>query len=85
MNMTVLFGLFLFIVVFLIVRMPRLLFRFIGTGTIRLTIGVLLLLVLNGIGNQFGIFVPINIFTVLLSSILGLFGVGALIVVQLFV
>ncbi|HLS23336.1 MAG TPA: pro-sigmaK processing inhibitor BofA family protein [Pseudogracilibacillus sp.] len=85
MNMTVLFGLFLFIVVFLIVRMPRLLFRFIGTGTIRLTIGVLLLLILNGIGNQFGIFVPINIFTVLLSSILGLFGVGALIVVQLFV
>ena len=83
--MTVLFGLFLFIVVFLIVRMPRLLFRFIGTGTIRLTIGVLLLLILNGIGNQFGIFVPINIFTVLLSSILGLFGVGALIVVQLFV
>lgn len=82
--MTVLVGLCFFILVFLIVRMPRLLFRFIGTSTVRFVVGVLLLLLLNGLGNQFGLYVPINIFTVLLSALFGFFGVGALLVVQVF-
>jgi len=85
MNMTLLIGILLFIVIFLIVRMPKLLLRFVGTGTVRVAIGVLLLLFLNVFGNQFGLHVPINIFTVLISSVLGIFGITSLVAIQLFI
>lgn len=85
MMMTLFIGFCLFIGVFLIVRMPKLLWRFVGTGTVRAVIGILLLVFLNVIGNQFGIYLPLNMFTVFISGLLGIFGVTSLIAIQLFI
>lgn len=85
MNMTLVIGVLVFIVIFLILRMPKLLLRFVGTGTVRIVIGLLLLLFLNVVGNQFGIYVPINLLTILISSVLGIFGVASLVAIQLFI
>lgn len=85
MNTTLVIGVLSFIGIFLILRMPKLLLRFVGTSTVRVVIGILLLLFLNVIGNQFGLYVPINIFTVLVSSILGVFGVISLASIHMFI
>lgn len=82
---TLVIGLLLFIFVFLIVRMPKVLWRLIGAGAVRAVIGILLLVFLNVVGNQFGLYVPLNMFTVFISSVLGIFGVTSLLAVQLFI
>lgn len=61
-----------------LIRAPAKLTRFIGQGVIRITIGVLVLFFINVFGGAIGLHIPINIFTVLVSSILGLFGVISL-------
>lgn len=85
MNMTLMIGLLLFILVFLFVRMPKFLLRFVGTSTVRVAIGLLMLVLLNVFGNMFGLHVPINIFTILVSSILGIFGVMSLVAIHIFI
>lgn len=85
MNMTILIGLFVFIIIFLFVRMPKFLLRFVRTGTVRLAIGLLMLVLLNVFGNSFGLHVPINLFTVLVSSVLGIFGVVSLALIHLLI
>ncbi|NLI67339.1 MAG: pro-sigmaK processing inhibitor BofA [Bacilli bacterium] len=85
MNMTILIGLFVFIIIFLFVRMPKFLLRFVRTGTVRLAIGLLMLVLLNVFGNSFGLHVPINLFTVLVSSVLGIFGVASLALIHLLI
>lgn len=85
MNMTLVTGLLVFVIVFFLLRMPQQLLRFLGTSTIRLTIALLALLFLNVIGNQFGVNVPINLFTLAVSSILGIFGVLSLLAIQIFI
>lgn len=85
MIMTLVIGFLAFIVVFLIVRMPKLLWRFVGKGTVRVVIGTLLLVLFNVFGNQFGVYVPLNMFTVFISGLLGAFGVTSLVAVQLFI
>lgn len=82
---TLVIGLLLFVLVFLMVRMPKLLWRFIGSGAVRAVIGILLLVFLNVVGNQFGLYVPLNMFTVFISSALGIFGVTSLVAIQLFI
>lgn len=85
MNVFLISGVLLFIALFLLLRMPKFLVRFVGTSLVRIVIGTLLLLFLNVIGNQFGFFIPINLLTVLISSVLGVFGIGSLVAIQLFV
>lgn len=85
MNMTILIGLFVFIIIFLFVRMPKFLLRFVRTGTVRLAIGLLMLVLLNVFGNSFGLHVPINLFTVLVCSVLGIFGVASLALIHLLI
>lgn len=80
---TLVIGLLLFIFVFLIVRMPKMLGRLVGAGAVRAVIGILLLVFLNVVGNQFGLYVPLNMFTVFVSSLLGIFGVASLVAIQL--
>lgn len=82
---TLVIGLLLFIFVFLIVRMPKMLGRLVGAGAVRAVIGILLLVFLNVVGNQFGLYVPLNMFTVFVSSLLGIFGVASLVAIQLFI
>ncbi len=57
-------------------------FSFIGNLIVKGIIGVLLLYVLNVIGAQKGIHVPINEATASISALLGIPGIIALVVIQ---
>lgn len=85
MNITLLIGISIFILIFLFVRMPTFLIRFIGTSSVRIAIGLLLLIFLNVFGNTFGLHIPINFFTVLVSSLLGIIGIISLVAIHFFV
>lgn len=67
------------------IRAPSVLTRFIGQSTIRITIGILILFFINVFGGSIGLHIPINVFTVLISSVLGLFGVISLACIHLFI
>ncbi len=66
-------------------RSPAKTMRLLGTSTIRLTIGVLFLFFFNVFGGSIGLHIPINVFTVLVSSILGIFGVTSLAAIHIFI
>lgn len=59
--------------------------RYIGQGIIKLLIGAMFLFFLNTLGNQYGIYVPINFITTAISGFLGLPGLAALVAVQVWV
>ena len=59
--------------------------RVIGNLSIKLIIGVLLLFFLNIFGVQFGIHIPINCPTAIVSAILGIPGIAALLVINNFI
>lgn len=73
------------ILIFFLFRKPALTMRIIGNGVIRMTIGVLLLFFFNVFGGYIGLHIPINIFTVLISSILGIFGITSLAAIHIFI
>ena len=56
--------------------------RFIGQAAIKLVIGALFLFFLNAAGNRYGIHVPINIATSVVSGFLGIPGLFALVAIQ---
>lgn len=59
--------------------------RFIGHAAIRLIVGALALFVINAIGGQFSIHIPINFITSLVCGFLGLPGAAALIVIDQYI
>ncbi|MUV37997.1 Sigma-K factor-processing regulatory protein BofA [Lentibacillus sp. JNUCC-1] len=59
--------------------------RMVAQGTIKLGIGVLFLFFFNVFGGAFGLHIPINLFTSVISGFLGLFGVASLAAIHLFV
>lgn len=59
--------------------------KFIGQASVKLVIGVLLLFFLNIFGAGFGLHVPINLFTALVTGILGIFGMVSLVAIHLFI
>ncbi|MCU9615361.1 pro-sigmaK processing inhibitor BofA family protein [Caldibacillus lycopersici] len=73
------------IILLLIFGTPLKPLRFIGQGIIKIVIGALFLFFLNVIGSNFGIHVPINFITATISGLLGLPGVAALTVIQLWI
>ena len=73
------------ILLFLFVGTPIKPIRYIGQGIIKLLIGALLLFFLNTLGNQFGVHVPINIATSAVSGFLGIPGLAALVVVDMWI
>lgn len=73
------------IVLLLLFGTPLKLFRFFGQSIIKILIGALLLFFLNAFGSNFGIHVPINLITATVSGFLGIPGVCALTVIQLWV
>lgn len=85
MNLTLLIGLTIFIILFLFVRMPAFLIRFVGTSSVRIAIGLLLLVLLNVFGNAFGLHIPINFFTIVTSSLLGMAGIISILAIHLFI
>jgi inhibitor of the pro-sigma K processing machinery len=56
--------------------------RFVGQAAIKLVIGALFLFFLNAAGNRYGIHVPINIATSVVSGFLGIPGLFALVAIQ---
>lgn len=70
------------IVTFLLVGAPIKPIRYIGQGVVKLLIGVLFLFFLNIIGNQFGIYIPINFATSAVSGFLGIPGLFALVAID---
>jgi len=73
------------IILLLIVGAPVKPMRFIGHTTIKLGIGILFLFFVNVFGGAIGLHIPINLFTVVVSGFLGLFGVGSLAAIHLFI
>jgi inhibitor of the pro-sigma K processing machinery len=59
--------------------------QFIGQVIVKLLIGAVLLFFLNTIGNQFDIHVPINWITSAISGFLGIPGIAALTIIQLYI
>lgn len=81
----VLIGIAIILFLFFIMKHPSKTFRILGNGAIRMTIGILLLFFFNVFGGMIGLHIPINIFTVLVSSILGIFGVTSLAAIHIFI
>ena len=59
--------------------------RFLVNGTVKLGIGILFLFFFNVIGGTFGLHIPINVFTAVISGFLGLFGVASLAAIHLII
>jgi inhibitor of the pro-sigma K processing machinery len=59
--------------------------RFLVNGTVKLGIGILFLFFFNVIGGTFGLHIPINVFTAIVSGFLGLFGVASLAAIHLII
>lgn len=76
-------GIVCFSLVVFLVRTPGKLMRVLGSGAVRLVIGVLLLFFFNVFAAHFGLHIPINIFTVVMTSVLGVFGVATLFMIHL--
>ncbi len=73
------------IIILLIVGAPVKPMRFIAQSTVKLGIGVLFLFFLNVFGGAIGLHIPINVFTVIISGFLGLFGVASLAAIHLLI
>lgn len=76
-------GILCFLFVLFIVRAPGKLTRLIGNSVVRIVIGVLFLFFFNVFAGHFGFHIPINIFTVAITSILGIFGMASLFMIHL--
>lgn len=59
--------------------------RFIAHSTVKLGIGILFLFFFNVFGGAIGLHIPINLFTVIISGFLGLFGITSLAAIQIFI
>jgi inhibitor of the pro-sigma K processing machinery len=59
--------------------------RFIGYGAIKLVIGALALFVINAIGGNFSIHIPINLVTSFICGFLGVPGAAALIIIDKYI
>ncbi|GAB4072074.1 sigma-K factor-processing regulator BofA [Barrientosiimonas marina] len=73
------------IIVLLIVGAPVKPMRFITSTTVKLGIGLLFLFFFNVFGGAIGLHIPINVFTVAVSGLLGLFGLASLAAIHLLI
>lgn len=70
------------ILLLLIAGMPSNPLKQAGKLIVKLVIGAIALFLINAVGGNYGIHIPINVPTTLISGILGMPGIAALIVVQ---
>lgn len=73
------------IVVLILYRFSFKPLKWVGQGIVKILIGAMLLFFLNAFGNNFGIHVPINLITASISGFLGIPGVIALAVLQIYI
>ena len=73
------------IIILLFVGSPVKPMKFIGQATVKLGIGILFLFFFNVFGGMFGLHIPINLFTAVVSGFLGLFGLASLVAIHLFI
>lgn len=78
-------GICAFIILIMILGLPKKAFQWLGNALIKIMIGAVLLFFLNIIGNSFGLYVPINFITSAISGFLGIPGVAALVALQLWI
>lgn len=85
LNQLFIISFFILIIILLLVKgAPVRPMKFIGKGIVKLTIGVLLLFFYNIFGSSLGLHIPINLFTVFISSVLGISGILSLTAIQMF-
>lgn len=86
MNSSIVIGMMVaLIVILLLIGAPVKPMRFIGQATVKVGIGILFLFFFNVFAGSIGLHIPINLFTVIISGFLGLFGVASLAAIQLFI
>ncbi|MYL34396.1 pro-sigmaK processing inhibitor BofA [Pontibacillus yanchengensis] len=81
----IIIGIFLLIGFLLVAGAPMKPVRFIANGAVKVVIGVLFLFFFNVFGASFGLHIPINAFTAIISGFLGIPGLASLIAIHLFV
>ncbi|SEQ09360.1 pro-sigmaK processing inhibitor BofA family protein [Piscibacillus halophilus] len=59
--------------------------RWTSVGVVKLVIGALFIFFANVFGAMFGLHIPINLITSAIAGFLGLFGVGALVLIHLMI
>lgn len=59
--------------------------RLLAKGIVKFGIGLLLLFFTNVFGGMVGLYIPINLFTVSISAILGIFGITSLAAIHIFI
>lgn len=82
---TLLIVVFSLIVILLVVGYPLKLMRYMTHIIVRTGIGILILFFLNVFGNTIGLHIPINLFTVIVTSLLGVFGASSLAIIHIFI
>ncbi|HEY4599865.1 MAG TPA: pro-sigmaK processing inhibitor BofA family protein [Cerasibacillus sp.] len=73
------------IILVLFVGAPLRIMHLIGQSMVKVAIGLLLLFFINLFGGWIGLHVPINLFTVIVSGFLGLFGIVSLTAIHLLI
>ncbi|AXK16228.1 pro-sigmaK processing inhibitor BofA family protein [Bacillus mobilis] len=86
MNSTiVIVGILTLVFIFLVFGVSSKPLRFIGKALFHVTLGIALLFIVNVIGTYFDFHIPINLGTAAITSLLGLPGVAALVVIKLYI
>ncbi|MGM8213865.1 pro-sigmaK processing inhibitor BofA family protein [Virgibacillus sp. W0430] len=85
MNSTIVISIMIgLIILLLLIGAPVKPMRFIASSSVKIGIGILLLFFFNVFGGAIGLHIPINLFTVIISGFLGVFGVSSLAAIQIF-
>lgn len=78
-TIAVIIGLISVVILIFIIGAPIKSIQLLGKALFRLVIGILLLFIFNVFGGYIGLHLPINLFTVGVSSLLGILGIVSLI------
>ncbi|UNP76607.1 pro-sigmaK processing inhibitor BofA family protein [Bacillus nitratireducens] len=86
MNSTIIIvGILSLVFIFLVFGVSSKPIRFIGKALFHATLGIALLFGVNVAGSYFDFHIPINIGTATVSSLLGVPGVAALVIIKLYI
>ncbi|HHT7240350.1 MULTISPECIES: pro-sigmaK processing inhibitor BofA family protein [Bacillus] len=86
MNSTIIIvGILALVFIFLVFGVSAKPIRFIGKTLFHITLGIALLFIVNVAGTYFDFHIPINMGTATVSSLLGVPGVAALVIIKLYI
>ncbi|HDR8053670.1 TPA: pro-sigmaK processing inhibitor BofA family protein [Bacillus cereus] len=86
MNPTIIIvGILTLVFIFLVFGVASKPLRFIGKVIFHITLGIALLFIVNVVGTYFDFHIPINMGTAAITSLLGLPGVAALVIIKLYI